>query len=212
MMTWLKKERRILLKSFAIGVFIAIGVAAYTFAYSAAIQRDIAQNVIRFHVVAHDNSPEEQDLKEYVRTSILQNFADTLSETTDIYRQREHFAEILPKLQQHAQEVVNRHGFKHTVYAQMATVFFPTQHYGNIVFPPGYYEAVQIFIGDGEGENWWCLMFPPLCYVDMTTTEAAHEMLYDAVSYESFRLLTHTENPSTELLVRFRVVEWWQNR
>ncbi|MCL2577460.1 MAG: stage II sporulation protein R [Defluviitaleaceae bacterium] len=212
MINWLRNEKHILLASLAIGVFLSVGVAASTYVYSAAVQREIAENVIRFHVVAHSDSQEEQDLKEYVRTSILEEFAGTLSENMEINQTRVVFQKILPALQEHAEAVVRRAGFDHKVTAQLATVFFPTQYYGNIAFPPGNYEAVQIIIGDGNGQNWWCLMFPPLCYVDMTTTDAGQHLLSEAISEESFRLLMHQESDSPEVVVRFRVVEWWQNR
>jgi stage II sporulation protein R len=212
MINWLKKERRILFASFAIAIFFAVGVAASTYVYSAAVQRNIAENVLRFHVVAHSDSPIEQGLKEYVRTEVLANFADLLSESSDIYETREVLHEILSALEDLAQDIVLRTGFSHNVTARIATVFFPTQFYGNFAFPPGYYEAVQIIIGDGAGQNWWCLMFPPLCYVDMTKTEAGKELLYGAVSDESFRILTHQYSDSADVVVRFRVVEWWQNR
>jgi stage II sporulation protein R len=78
-------------------------------------------------------------------------------------------------------------------------------------FPPGKYEAVQIVIGEGAGQNWWCLMFPPLCYVDMTAADESREYLAANVSEEGFRLLTHYEEPSA-FAVRFKIVEWWQNR
>ncbi|MCL2225196.1 MAG: stage II sporulation protein R [Defluviitaleaceae bacterium] len=212
MVDLLRKERRILLVSLAIGIFFAMGVAASTYVYSAAVQREIAENVIRFHVVAHSDSPEEQELKEYVRTEILANFAHSLSANADISTTRSRLEEVLPAMREHAQETVSRVGFGHEVTAEMATVFFPTQFYGNIAFPPGYYEAVQIIIGDGVGQNWWCLMFPPLCYVDMTTTDAGQALLSETISEETFLLLMHQESASPELTVRFRVVEWWQNR
>jgi stage II sporulation protein R len=212
MVEWLQNEKRILLTSVAIGIFLAVGIAASTYVYSASIQSEIAENVIRFHVVAHDDSPQEQALKDKVRNSILEEFANTLSDSRDIVKTRTHFYEILPALQEHAETVVRRSGYEHKVTAQIASVFFPTQYYGKIAFPPGNYEAVQIIIGDGDGQNWWCLMFPPLCYVDMTTTDEANQLLSETLSDESFRLLTHQESNSPELVVRFRIVEWWQNR
>jgi stage II sporulation protein R len=211
MSNWLKNESKIIAISLAIGLAIAFGAAAYTYVYSMETQRDIAENVIRFHVRAHSDSFEEQNLKDYVRSEILEEFASTLSVQTCVEETRGIFMEILPELQEHAQGVVRRAGFNHEVSAEMATVFFPTQFDGNIAFPPGKYEAVQIIIGDGEGQNWWCLMFPPLCYVDMTKNDTTQQLLAENISQDTLNLLMFQESSSADVVVRFRMVEWWQN-
>jgi stage II sporulation protein R len=211
MLNWFRSESKILLVSLVIGVLFAVGVASYTFVYSMTVQREIADSVLRFHVMAHSDCEDEQLLKENVRMGILEEFAGTLATHTDIYETREMLFAMLPELKKHAEEVVRRAGFEHDVTAEITNVFFPTQLYGNIAFPPGIYEAVQISIGDGKGQNWWCLMFPPLCYVDMTATDEGRRLLAETVSEEGFRLLIHREEESPELIVRFRVVEWWQN-
>ncbi|MCL1877508.1 MAG: stage II sporulation protein R [Defluviitaleaceae bacterium] len=206
------KEGKILLASFVIGAIIAVGFAAYTYTYAMRLQQDIAENVLRFHVRANSDCEADQNLKNFVRAEILQEFADVLTQSDDLDETRANIYEVLPTLREHAQNIIHDAGFEHEVTAEIANVFFPTQTYGNIAFPPGRYEALQIIIGDGDGENWWCLMFPPLCYVDMTATDESRDLLEDSVSEEGFRLLMHMEeSPGLELVVRFRVVEWWQN-
>ena len=208
----LVKELKILGISFAVGLLLAVSFAAYTYVYSQTTQQNIAENVIRFHVRANSDSIIDQELKEHVRIEVLSEFEKFLSASADIYETRTVLKEKLGYIQSHAENVVRAAGFKHPVTTEMSTMFFPTQFYGSIAFPPGEYEAVKIIIGEGEGSNWWCLMFPPLCYVDMTATDAGRRQLADTVSDESFRLLTHQEEQSSSLRVRFRVVEWWQNR
>jgi stage II sporulation protein R len=211
MRTWLKNESKLLAVSFGVGLLFAVAVAAYTFVYSETTQRDISDNVIRFHVRANSDSEYDQIIKDYVSLKLLARFGSEVSGNTDIEETRRQLTEMLPQMQQHAEEILQNAGFDHVVTAEMNTAFFPTKVYGNIAFPPGNYEAVQITIGNGEGQNWWCLMFPPLCYVDMTATQNAQQQLSNTVSEEGFRLLMHTEDPTPELVVRFRVVEWWQN-
>ena len=207
------KEAKILAISLTIGLVFAISVAAYTYVYSDTTQRDIAENVIRFHVVAHSDSHTDQLIKDIVRQEILTEFEDLLSTSYNVKETRQLITSELPEIQAHAEAVVRYLGFDYPVQAQIEKAFFPTQVYGDLAFPPGVYEALQITIGDGTGRNWWCLMFPPLCFVDMTSTEDGRQQLADTVSDESFRLLTHQEqNASPTMEVRFRVVEWWQNR
>ncbi|MCL2357656.1 MAG: stage II sporulation protein R [Defluviitaleaceae bacterium] len=203
------KEVKILLASFVLGAVIAVGFAAYTHAYATRLQGDIAENVLRFHVRANSNSADDQFLKNFVRAEILEEFSHTLN--NNLCETRENIFENLSYIQAHAQKIVRDAGFEHEVTAEISNVFFPTQTYGNIAFPPGRYEALQIIIGDGDGENWWCLMFPPLCYVDMTATDESRELLAQNLSNESLLLVTHTEEGTPELVVRFRIVELWQN-
>jgi len=206
------REGKILAVSLVMGLLFAMGAAAYTYVYSHATQRDIADNVIRFHVRANSDSAADQALKEQVRTEVLAAFETYLTANTCIEQTREVLYKKLYDIQSYAEQVVRSAGLSYNVTADISRLFFPTQFYGSMAFPPGEYEAVQITIGEGKGSNWWCLMFPPLCYVDMTTTESGRRQLANTVTDEGFRLLMHQEEPSRSLTVRFRIVEWWQNR
>jgi len=206
------REGKILAVSLVIGLIFAIGVAAYTYVYSHATQRNIADNVIRFHVRAHSNDTADQALKEHVRTKVLAQFEAHLKANTCIEETRAVLYKKLNDIQDYAEHVIRSVGFDYAVTANMSRLFFPTQFYGNMAFPPGEYEAVHIVIGEGAGSNWWCLMFPPLCYVNMTSTENGRRQLANTVTEEGFRLMMHQEEESRSLTVRFRIVEWWQNR
>jgi len=209
----LLKEAKILVISLIIGLALAISAAAYTYVYSATTQRDIAENVIRFHVRAHSDEYVDQVIKDIVRKEVLAEFEEMLNSTDSVKESRQLLKSQLPAIQAHAEAIIRKLGFDYTITTRLDKAFFPTQVYGDLSFPPGVYEAVQITIGDGIGRNWWCLMFPPLCFVDMTSTDTGRQHLSDTVNEESFRLLTHQdENAPPSMEVRFRVVEWWQNR
>ena len=208
----LRQEWKVIAASLSIGLIFAISVAAYTYVYAHTTQRSIANSVIRFHVLANSNRTQDQDLKDEVRIEVLAEFKEFLQKSSSLEVTRDTLTSKLPSIQQHAEYIVRRAGFNYHVTATLTETFFPTTVYGNIAFPPGIYEAVQIIIGEGVGDNWWCLMFPPLCYVDMTATETSRNHLQNNVPEEGFRLLTHQESPTPTLTVRFRVVEWWQNR
>jgi len=207
------KEVKIIAISLVLGLVLAIGVAAYTYVYSEAAQRDISENVIRFHVLANSDSYADQTIKNLVRSEVLAEFETLLTATENVKQSRQLLKSELPAIQAHAEAVIHELGFDYTVVARIEQAFFPTQTYGDLAFPPGMYEAVQIVIGEGLGKNWWCLMFPPLCFVDMTSTETGRQQLADTVTDESFRLITHQdEDANATMEVRFRVVEWWQDR
>jgi len=212
-MNKLRKEMKILTLSLTIGLVFAVCVAAYTYVYSAAAQQNIADNVIRFHVLANSDSYADQAIKDIVRHEVLEEFEGLLQATDNVKESRLLIKNELPAIQAYAETVVRSLGFDYTVEVRLDRAFFPTQIYGDLSFPPGVYEALQITIGSGVGRNWWCLMFPPLCFVDMTSTPAGRQQLADTVSEDSFRLLTHQdEDAGVTTEVRFRVVEWWQNR
>jgi len=206
------KESKIIAVALFTGVFLAVIIAAYTYLYSTTTQRNIAQNVIRFHVLANSDSLADQNLKERVRHAVLEEFEEVLSANTNIEATRRLLTAKLPEMQAIAEKIIARDGYNYKVTADLTQVFFPTRVYGNMSFPPGTYESVQLVIGDGKGSNWWCLMFPPLCFVDMTATEEGRQQLENTVTEEGFRLLMHMEEESPGLTVRFRVVEWWMNR
>jgi len=209
----LRKEIKILAFSLLVGMVFALSVAAYTYVYSVAVQQDIADNVIRFHVVANSDSQIDQAVKDVVRTEVLTNFEGLLALTNNVDESRQLIKGELGAIQAYAETVVRRLGFDCLVEARLDTAFFPTQVYGDLAFPPGMYEALQITIGNGTGQNWWCLMFPPLCFIEMTSTESGRQQLADTVSEDSYQLLTHLDDDANNAtVVRFRVVEWWQNR
>ncbi|MCL2527812.1 MAG: stage II sporulation protein R [Defluviitaleaceae bacterium] len=207
------KELKIVTLSIALGLVLAFSVAAYTYVYSATTQQNIADNVIRFHVLANSDSYADQAIKDIVRDEVLTAFEGLLQSTDSVKESRQMIKNELPVIQAYAETVVRELGFDYPVEARLDKAFFPTQTYGDLSFPPGIYEALQITIGSGVGQNWWCLMFPPLCFVDMTSTPAGRQQMEDTVSDEAFRLLTfQDEDASVATEVRFRVVEWWQNR
>lgn len=206
------KEGKIIAISLTVGVVVAIVLAAFSYMYAHGVQQGIANNVIRFHVRANSNSTIDQQIKETVRLQVLSQFESYLSASIYIEETRATLTKKLEEIQEYAASVVQNLGFSYPVTADIAQVFFPTTFYGSLSFPPGQYEAVQIIIGQGEGSNWWCLMFPPLCYVDMTATATSRLQLANTVPEEGVRLLTHQEQPSSSLVIRFRIVEWWQSR
>ncbi|MCL2189100.1 MAG: stage II sporulation protein R [Defluviitaleaceae bacterium] len=206
------KEARLMGVSLALGLAFAVLVGAVSYVYSDVAQREIADNVLRFHVLAHSNEAFEQDLKNAVRDGTLAQLGEMLSQSECLEITRGYIVARLAEIEASGQMLINEKGASHNVTAEITRRFFPTVVYGGVVFPPGQYETLLITIGEGAGLNWWCLMFPPLCYVDITSSDTTRGLLEDNVSAEGFALLTHREQNDPTVMVRFRVVEWWQNR
>ena len=209
----LRKEAKVLAVAALAGLSLALLAGAYTFVYSDTAQRSIADNVLRFHVNAHSDTQVDQDVKYEVRNVVLAMLESTLADPTSLDITRASLASQLDYIEAAAIQVIRLAGLEHAVSAQITHQFFPTTMYGDLMFPPGVYETLSLSIGDGRGMNWWCLMFPPLCYVEMTGTAHTRDVLEEVVPGEGFALLTHREDDAGPgVAVRFRMVEWWQNR
>jgi len=215
LISWYKKERKILLASFICGTIITIGAGLYTRHYSYQTVEAIASQIVRFHVLPNSNSEADHALKTTVKQEILSEYNEMLSAANSIEEARGLLLSNLNDIELFAQNIVLREGFNHPVNVSLSKSSFPTKEYGDITLPAGRYEALRIDIGNSTGTNWWCVMFPPLCFVDITRSEiepATRENLRGLLSENEFALLDNNIRENDPLVrVRFRVVEWWQN-
>jgi len=204
---FLEREINVMITSVILGTVFAVVISTQIYADN--VQSEIADNVIRFHVVSNSDDPNCIALKEHVRDGVLDRFGGIVCPTADIEESREILTENLTEIAKFASRLIHHEGYDYPVLAVMDEIFFPTKTYGDVSFPAGVYEAVRIVIGMGGGNNWWCVMFPPLCYVDAASPESdeADESLLEArLSPSTYALM------NDGVSVRFRVVEWWQER
>ncbi len=127
--------------------------------------RVLADSVLRLHVLANSDSPEDQNLKLKVKDHIIRYMAPEFSQTKDINAAHSLTTEKLSDIQKEAEIIIGKAGYDYPVEVVLGTFEFPTKSYGNLVFPQGDYSALRIIIGEGAGKNWWCVLFPPLCMV-----------------------------------------------
>ncbi len=210
------KERKIILAAFLLGLAFTVTTGFVTRAYSERVVNDIAKNVIRFHVRANSDSVKDQQLKLAVKNEILDKFQTELRNTDSVEESEDILFLRLNEIEECAKEKIAQLGYNYTVTAQIGNTYFPTKQYGDIVIPAGVYNALTIDIGEAEGSNWWCVMYPPLCYVDaakQTLSDSTKEQFKNALSTDEYELiqLKNTEN-NASVKVKFKVVEWWQNK
>lgn len=126
---------------------------------------DMPQHLLRLHILANSDSSEDQQLKLKVRDYILEEVGNMLSDA-DNKVEAEHIAKTnLDKIEEIAQEYVYSLGYTYEVKAEMKKNFyFDTREYEDFTLPAGRYDALRITIGEGAGKNWWCVMFPPMCF------------------------------------------------
>ena len=119
--------------------------------------------VIRLHVVANSDSQEDQDIKLQVRDAVNDYLGELLADVTSVEEAKAHTQESLPKIQKVANEVLIRCGVEPDAVVTFCKETFGTRLYDTFRFPAGVYEALRVTIGEGEGQNWWCVAFPTLC-------------------------------------------------
>ncbi|RJE47643.1 stage II sporulation protein R [Dehalobacter sp. MCB1] len=124
-------------------------------------------SLIRFHVIANSDNEQDQLLKYAVRDEVLKAASPNLAESQSLAESREILLSMENQLLEISRRVVKEWGKTYPVTLEYGVFAFPTKSYGNIVLPAGDYEAVEIKIGNAEGANWWCVLFPPLCFVNV---------------------------------------------
>ncbi len=133
----------------------------------------IPQEAIRLRILANSDRPADQAVKRVVRDEIVKAMQGWAAGPQTIEEARRTIAAHMPEIERIAASVLSSRGFAYESSAELAVVPFPTKMYGSKVYPAGDYEAVRITLGAGEGENWWCVLFPPLCFIDGATGEAS---------------------------------------
>ncbi|MDK0569363.1 stage II sporulation protein R [Clostridium perfringens] len=162
------------------------------------IVEDISEKLIRFHVLANSDSDIDQDLKLRVKDEVLKYISPILNESQSLEESREILKREDKNIIKIAEDYIKSQGFDYTVETTLTRENFPVKEYGNIVLPQGEYEAYRILIGEGEGQNWWCVMFPPLCFIDVTKGQVAYDetekKMKDVLSEEEFKSVNKKEN------------------
>ena len=158
----------------------------------------IRQEVLRLHILANSDSPEDQELKLAVRDRLLREGAELFAPSAGLEEAVETARRSLPRLEALAREEIRAQGYDYPVSVTLAPTFFETRQYDEYTLPAGRYLALQVVIGSGEGRNWWCVMYPPLCVPAAADPQSPQ--------LQEIRLLDET--PGCRM--GFAVVELWQ--
>lgn len=165
------------------------------------LQQGIAEKILRFHVLAASDTKEDQELKLKVRDSVgiymEENLKGALNKSESEEIVRLHLGEI----EAVAEQTIKEAGYDYPVTASLAYVEFPEKTYGAYVFPAGTYEALEVVIGEGKGHNWWCVMYPNLCFsgsVYEVVDEEAEERLREVLSAEEYEAVFSSGNVKVE--------------
>ena len=132
----------------------------------------IPEEAIRLRILANSDSEEDQEIKRQIRDEVNANITNWVAELTSLEAARQVLKSKLPDVQQIAQKYVEERGLQQEVKVEFGKASFPTKLYGQYLYPAGEYEAIVITLGEGSGANWWCVLFPPLCFLDFSNGTA----------------------------------------
>ncbi|MFZ7102194.1 MAG: stage II sporulation protein R [Peptococcaceae bacterium] len=160
--------------------------------------------LIRLHVIANSDSDADQALKYKIKDVVVKEVRDEFARSQSIEESRQILLTSLPRMEKAARETLVRLGSKYDVRTQYGRFDFPTKYYGNFSLPAGEYEAVRVVIGAGQGANWWCVLFPPLCFVE--TTE--EDTLKESKVKNGYPVNTPDKFKQGNFRVSFKLVKW----
>lgn len=179
------------------------------------ISESYKEKLIRFHVIANSDSEEDQELKLKVRDEIIAYLQPKLEKSDSINESESIIKGEYDNLEEISKNIISKEGYNYEVKVGIQYSNFPTKQYSNIILPAGQYKALKIVIGNGKGKNWWCVMFPPLCFVDENNgviDKKTDKKLKEALTKEEYELIAqNSRKQSSRVKVKFKIVEMLEN-
>ena len=159
------------------------------------VQQKLAGEVLRFHVLANSDRENDQNLKMKVTERVISYMKEQLPNAENVEVAKAWTRSHAGELEKVAQEVIREEGYTYSVKAELTTSYFPDKTYGDVMFPAGWYEALRIEIGNAKGQNWWCVLYPNLCFLDAVhavVPEEGKQELETVLEEEEYEMVTAT--------------------
>jgi len=197
-------------QKFAAALFIGLIVTGISMQYVHTVQADIAKSLVRLHIIANSDGEDDQALKLKVRDGVIEYLSDkvgtaqTPEETKAILRGE------LKNIAECAQSELLKNGYGYSVTVQLGNFDFPTKHYEGAALPAGSYDALRIIIGSGEGKNWWCVLFPQLCFTSEGSggfSEESRQKLKNMLTDDEYNIVTESDSGDIPVKIKFRILE-----
>lgn len=206
------------IKNSKIGIILILSLLLFlytiicAFSYVEAVSSDISDSVFRLHVIANSNSDEDQSLKYKVRDSLL-NYMNDICKNCSSKKEAINLVSIhQEEFKQVALETIKNEGYSYDVKIKIGNFEFPTKQYGDISLPAGFYDALKVEIGEAKGRNWWCVMFPSLCFIDISSgivPDESKEELHNVLSDEEYSIISNNSNYGIRF--KFKLLELFAN-
>ena len=177
----------------------------------AKVSKGYKDKLIRFHVLANSDSDEDQELKLKVRDEIIKYLQPMLKQSKSLEQSEQIILSESENIKNIGENIIKENGYTYEVEVKLEYNNFPAKQYSNIVLPAGEYKALRILIGEAKGKNWWCVMFPPLCFVDENNgviDKETDEKLRSVLTEEEYNLIAEDNIEKTkDVKMKFKIVE-----
>ncbi|MDD2497161.1 MAG: stage II sporulation protein R [Desulfitobacteriaceae bacterium] len=162
-------------------------------------------DLLRFHVIANSDSVYDQKIKLLVRDEVIKYMEPYLSHAQTAQEAASIVQKQSPAIEKVADNCLGAHNVGYSARVDLGNFNFPVKAYGNLVLPEGKYQAMRVVLGEGEGQNWWCVLFPPLCFIDISNSIAVREKEPEPLEE------THQVSVKpVQVEIRFRILDWWK--
>ena len=189
-------------------LFLYIFISAQS--YVSAVSSNLSNAVFRLHVIANSDTDEDQELKLKVRDSLLEYMNEICSNCSTKEEAISIANSHKDNFQKIAEKTINENGYNYSVKISIDNFYFPTKNYGDISLPAGLYDALRVEIGEAKGQNWWCVMFPSLCFIDISSgivDDKAKENLEQNLEEESYSIIS--DSKKTNVKFKFKIIEFF---
>lgn len=200
-----EKYRKNFIRVVIVTLILSINIGIYSYANS--VSKDLENNIFRLHILANSDSIKDQQVKYEVRDSLLKYMQEISKGCKAKKEAMEKAKENKEQFEKITNDILQKNGCNYTAQIEICKDEFPKKNYGDIELPKGKYDALEVKLGNAEGHNWWCVMYPSLCFVDTKTgivPEESKDLLRENLSEEDYALITK-QNQGYEF--KFKVVE-----
>ena len=192
-----------------LSLVIGLTITGFAWHYTDRVKADIENSVVRLHVLANSDSDSDQELKLKVRDKVIEYLKDKLANANSTDETKIIIGSELENIKNIAIAEIENNGYNYSVETVLGNFDFPTKQYGDSQFPAGKYDALRILIGKAEGKNWWCVLYPQLCFIDNTNgklPDESKEKLKNVLTDDEYNIVT-SPNGNIPVKIKFRILE-----
>ena len=192
-----------------LSLVIGLTITGFAWHYTDRVKADIEHSVVRLHVLANSDSDSDQQLKLKVRDKVIEYLKDKLANANSTDETKVIIGSELENIKNVAIAEIENNGYNYNVETVLGNFDFPTKQYGDSQFPAGKYDALRILIGKAEGKNWWCVLYPQLCFIDNTNgklPDESKEKLKNVLTDDEYNIVT-SPNGNIPVKIKFRILE-----
>jgi len=201
-----------MLKKYIVISILCIAIITGYLLSGIVMQKSIAKKVVRLHIIPNSNSTFDQNLKLQVRDKIVEYLSPKLRNSKSIEESKIIIANNIENIKELSKQITSQYS-DYDINVSLGQSKFPTKNYNNYSFPAGTYDALKIIIGEGSGNNWWCVMFPPLCFTNSSVgafSKESQAILEKSLSKEELNTIKNANQPNVQ--IKFKFLEWWNSK